>query len=240
MESTWPLQQNFNFDLQTHDNQCVAADHLLGLLYHTYVSTDTTETNTTGTNTVVCLDLENTASKLAEAGVKFKTTQETNLMNICFRDGVLVLPKLNAYDSSIEIILGNLIAYEQMIYMDNITYRHMTDYIMLMTSLVKSEKDVEVLRRNGVIENWLKDDDAIHVLMSKLAKNMIVKVDCFFYSNIFHSLNEHCRKRRHKWITSLRRKYCNTPWRITSVVAAAVLLLLTLGQTIIAAIIARR
>ncbi|XP_062162472.1 UPF0481 protein At3g47200-like [Alnus glutinosa] len=167
------------------------------------------------------------ATEIQEAGVKLKKLQSGSFFDIKFDNGVLEIPSLRIEDRS-ESVFRNLIAYEQ--YTQDNHFNYVTDYVTLMDYLINSPKDVELLRRRGIIENFLGDDEAVSTMFNKLVENVILSNFC--YNKIFTDLNKHCSRRKNVWIANLRHKYFNSPWALISFLAAAFLLLLALAQTI--------
>ena len=86
-------------------------------------------------------------------------------------------------------------------------------------------------RKKGIIENWLSDNDAVLSVVHNLDKEILIFLYNFYFSEIVEDLNKYCRKRRHKWKACLKQKYFRNPWAIISVIAAAILLMLTVIQT---------
>jgi hypothetical protein len=168
------------------------------------------------------------AIELQEAGVKFKKLERgCSFFDIKFKNGVMEIPPLRVGDPS-ESLFRNLIAYEQ--YSRNNHLKYVTDYVSFMDCLINSPKDVELLRRQGIIENWLGDDEAVSTMFNKLCDEVIVSNLC--YAEIFRDVNIHCHRRWNVWIANLRHNYFNSPWALISVLAAAFLLMLALTQTI--------
>ncbi|XP_059446778.1 UPF0481 protein At3g47200-like [Corylus avellana] len=167
------------------------------------------------------------ATELEEAGVKFKKVEGVNLFDIKFNNGVLEIPLLQIEDRS-ESLFRNLIAYEQ--YSRNYHLQYVTDYVSFMGYLIHSPKDVELLRRRGIIVNWLGDDEAVSTMFNKIGDCVVVYDLC--YAEILSNLDKHCRRRQNVWMAKLRHNYFNSPWAWISFLAAAVLLLVALTQTI--------
>ncbi|KAH6780306.1 hypothetical protein C2S52_011543 [Perilla frutescens var. hirtella] len=203
------------------------ADHLLGLVYQycfSFSSKYFIENNGGKQNNFVQTF---SASELKQSGIRLKGSKGITLWNITFMDGVVKLPPLNVSDKT-GSILRNLIAYEQCFPNDHPKY--VTDFAFLMHCLIRSTKDVEILRRRGIISNFLGSDDMIFLMFNGLGKNVVISSD-FSYSNVFESVNEHNRRRR--WMGKMKRKYFNAPWAVISVIGAAMLLLLTFIQTVV-------
>ncbi|KAB1199482.1 hypothetical protein CJ030_MR0G022775 [Morella rubra] len=167
------------------------------------------------------------ATELQEAGIKFKILEGgNNLINIKFTNGIMEIPPLFIRDIT-EAFLHNLVAYEQ--YNRDKDLR-VTDYVMFMDCLIKSPKDVEVLRRQGIVNNYMGDDGAVSTMFNKLVN--YVSTNKIFYAEIYRNVNKHCRKRRNIWMAKLRRDYFHSPWALLSFLAAIFLLLLSSAQTI--------
>ncbi|KAH9650194.1 transmembrane protein [Citrus sinensis] len=169
------------------------------------------------------------ATEIQEAGVKFQKVEDGLLFDIKFDNGVMKIPTLAIGDTT-EAVLRNLIAYEQFSHDQN--SKHILDYVKFLDCLINSSKDAELLRRCGIIDNWLGDDEVIAGLISRLG-DAVVLSDQFYYSEVFNKVNLHCSRRVNKWKAKLRHNYFNTPWAIISFLAAAVLLLLTLLQALL-------
>ena len=167
------------------------------------------------------------ATELQEAGVKFEKLETGGFLDIDFKNGVMKIPVLKIDDDT-ESMLRNLVAYEQ--YNQNNNPIYFTEYVNFMDNLINSPKDVELLRRQGIIENWLGDDEVVSTMFNKLGDNVAVSNLCF--AHIFRDLNKHCRKRCNVRMAKLRRNYFNSPWALISFLAATFLLILALAQTV--------
>ncbi|KAK8625430.1 hypothetical protein V6N13_090302 [Hibiscus sabdariffa] len=141
---------------------------------------------------------------------------------------VLKIPTLRVQDST-ERWFRNYIAYEQFIPNGKPTY--FSDYVLLMDNLINTSKDVQLLRTSGIIDNWLGDDEAAARMFNSLLDSVWSSKD-FYYAKIFERVDEHCQKRWNRWKAALKKNYFNSPWSHISFLAATVLLLLTIVQTI--------
>ncbi|PIA51231.1 hypothetical protein AQUCO_01100221v1 [Aquilegia coerulea] len=170
----------------------------------------------------------NSATDLWETGVKFKKKKNVNsLLDITFTDdGVLEIPPF-FFGESWTVLLPNLIALEQCRrdYTDQ-----MTSYVILLDSLINSENDVKLLRNAGIIDGLFNEDETVAVAVNNLCKGAIV--DRFYYDGLCNRVNTYCKTDWHRWRAILKRDYFNTPWAYFSFLAAVILLLLTLTQTI--------
>ncbi|XP_043724206.1 UPF0481 protein At3g47200-like [Telopea speciosissima] len=168
------------------------------------------------------------ATKLKTASVKFeKNKKATSLLDIIFdeNNGVLKIPTTKIHEGS-EIILRNLVAYEQ--YIDD--YSYISEYASFMNGLIDSREDVELLQDNGVIVTMLGDPSEVAQLFNNLVKDVMFHVH--YTLPVRGKLEEYYNIRCHKWRASLMGNYFNTPWASISVVAAIMLLVLTFTQTI--------
>ncbi|KAM7461764.1 hypothetical protein LguiA_029885 [Lonicera macranthoides] len=171
------------------------------------------------------------ATELREVGIKFEKMQEGNFFDIKFRNGVMRISPLTIEDRT-ESFFRNLIAYEQ--YSDNSQFKLITDYVKVMDCLINSPKDVELLCRHGIIDNWLGDAEAVSAIFNKITDSVTVLPNNYFhYAGVFDKVNTHCSKRWNRWMAKLRRNYLNSPWAIISISAAFVLLVLTFIQTVV-------
>nr|GMD40414.1 UPF0481 protein At3g47200-like [Ipomoea batatas] len=183
-----------------------------------------------------------TASELHEAGVHFKklgkirnssSDQTISLFDIKFNHGVLEIPSLALYDPT-ETFFRNLIAYEQ--HSLDVHPKYFTDYSLFMDHLINTEKDVNILRLKEVFVNGLGDDKEVTLLFNNLNKGVIYSSDDFYYKDVCKELYQHCKKPKNMLMAKLRRDYFHSPWAGISTFAAILLLMLTIAQTVLAAL----
>ncbi|GLT41966.1 hypothetical protein SLA2020_159930 [Shorea laevis] len=168
--------------------------------------------------------LISSATQLSEAGIIFKKKIDGRLFDIEFDKGVMSIPTL-IIDDNTESILRNLVAYEQC--SKGASSKCFTDYITFIDRLINTWKDVELLSKHGVIDNWLGDNDVVAAMLNKIGDSVLISKD-FSYAETFKRVNEHCDRKWNQWMANLRRNYFNTPWVGISCVAGAFLLLLNL------------
>ncbi|KAI8011370.1 UPF0481 protein [Camellia lanceoleosa] len=208
--------------------------HLLGLLhycwcfeFHSMVSQ----------RRVVGIDRSmKSATELREAGIKFKKFNiNRNLFDIRFVNGTMEIPYL-IVDDTTEFVFRNLIAYEQ--YLPPSSMNYFTAYSNFMDNLVNTSNDVQILRDYGVIRNLLGDNEVVSTMLNKFVNNVYVSLIC--YEQVYHDVNKHCMGRCNVWLATLRQDYFNTPWALISFLAAVVLLLLTVVQTVCSVLSVRK
>ncbi|XP_041010655.1 UPF0481 protein At3g47200-like [Juglans microcarpa x Juglans regia] len=167
------------------------------------------------------------ATELAKAGIKFKA-KKSDVFSIKFNNGLMEISPLSIEDHT-ETYLRNLIAYEQYCHQDN-DVNYVYNYVHFMDRLINTPKDVELLRRKGIIHNNLGDDEVISTMVNKLGHH--VRFSTNIYARTIMDVNVHCRRRCNVWMANLRHDYFNSPWAWISFLAAFLLLALTVIQTI--------
>ncbi|XP_021737989.1 UPF0481 protein At3g47200-like isoform X2 [Chenopodium quinoa] len=170
-----------------------------------------------------------TAKQLFDAGVTFVAGETDNILDVTFSKGKLTISKLKIQDTT-ESHLRNLVYFEQCHY-----YRdtYFIDYIVFLDQLIDTVEDVQVLVKNKIISNYLGSDDDVVKLFNNIGKNVLVLCKNY-YCEVSDDLNRYASTRRHQWMAILRSQYFNQPWTILSVIAAIILFVLTLLQTIAA------
>ncbi|KAH8484337.1 hypothetical protein H0E87_028692 [Populus deltoides] len=172
------------------------------------------------------IKLKYSAVMLRKAGVRFRVAKEKCLPNIRFEKGVLEIPRLEV-DYSFERFVRNIMALEQ-------CYKpfeaYICNYIKFLDNLINSAEDVDLLVGKGIILHWLGDDAALSNMINKLNENIGDTSTC--YDDMCKKMNDHYENQWNRMKASLRLVYFPNVWRGTATVAAAILLVLTLIQTI--------
>ncbi|KAL4297404.1 hypothetical protein GQ457_12G004860 [Hibiscus cannabinus] len=155
-------------------------------------------------------------------------TTDTKVLKLKIPTKVLKIPTLRVDDNT-ERLLRNFMAYEQFTQMDEPTY--VSDYVVFMDNLINSGKDVQLLCNSGIIDNWLGDYEVVAQMFNKL-RDCVCFTDDFYYAETFVRVNKHCQRKWNKYKAILKKDYFYSPWSLCSFLAAVVLLLLTVTQTI--------
>ncbi|KAL7209741.1 hypothetical protein ACSBR1_031326 [Camellia fascicularis] len=171
----------------------------------------------------------NHATELQKAGVQFKRMEGNNL-EIKFQNGVLEIPPIKVAKNTTLFLLQRLMEYEQHSFLDPAP-RNVNDYVKFIQCLINSPKDVALLCRGRIIENWLSNDKLIFDELMELSIKSKASLN-FTYSGIFKKVNEHCQCHRNIWMANLWRNYLNSPWSWIGFLVAVVSLLLALTQTV--------
>ncbi|MED6148000.1 hypothetical protein PIB30_049039 [Stylosanthes scabra] len=172
------------------------------------------------------------ATELNELGVKFKVNEKSkcilDLELSSFR--TLRIPSIKVDDNT-EVVLRNLLAFEQCHCVDE---AYLTDYIIFFDFLINTDKDVDLMIKEGIIENWLGDSNAVAQMFNSLGVNIMYPDFNEKYSRIFERLNTFCARPCVQKFATLKRDYCNTAWQAAATFAAIFLLILTVIQTVFA------
>ncbi|KAH7560534.1 hypothetical protein JRO89_XS10G0039400 [Xanthoceras sorbifolium] len=153
-----------------------------------------------------------TITELHQAGVKFRVGTSRHLFDIRFDKGTLEIPKLRI--ENVGFFLLNVQIFEGL----HCNANYMNDYALLLSLLVTSPKDAELLIENGIIENT--ESVAASNLCKKLGSSSKFVYNKFYYTGLARDLNAYCKSPWHKWKANLKQNYFNTPWASISVIAA--------------------
>ncbi|KAI9123205.1 hypothetical protein K1719_006094 [Acacia pycnantha] len=176
-------------------------------------------------NKLKCMSMPR-ATKLREAGVKFKVMNKGSPFDIRFKDGVLEMSRLRLKDAT-EILLRNLIAYERCHLHDN----YVNDYVFMLDRLIETAGDVELLMHYGIIESKLSGTQEVASTINRLSPGTTMARRRFYFSDLCENVDDYYRVPWHKWRVTLKEDYFKNPWAVISVIAAIVLLVLTILQT---------
>ncbi|KAI9110450.1 hypothetical protein K1719_018610 [Acacia pycnantha] len=170
------------------------------------------------------------ANVLKEAGIKLKVGTSKFLLDLKFSGHVLEIPKIYVGDRT-ELVFRNMIALEQCLY-PHATY--IADYALVMDCLIDTHKDVDLLVHKKIVDNiMLGDSHSVASLFNGLVKNVPQSSLNSDYFEMNQRLNGYCEDPWNKMKATLRRDYCNTPWRTVASIAGIIILVLTIVQAII-------
>ncbi|CAN4090356.1 unnamed protein product [Withania somnifera] len=179
------------------------------------------------------------ATELSEAGVSFTNVGniyrssenddigDTSLFYIKFKNGLIKIPRLQVFDST-ESNLRNLIAFEQ----QSEHHRYFSDFAIIMDHLIESDKDVNLLRQKGIIDNRIGEDKEVTRIFNQIGKGVSVSDD-FYERDGYKKAIQHCEIPCNRLKASLKHNYFSSLW-VGATVAAIILLILTTIQTVLA------
>lgn len=177
------------------------------------------------------------ATELHQAGVKFIRGEGNGFFDIKLTKDELSIPKLKVNDMS-ETFFRNLIAFEQCGYSGYFA-EDIASYVILMDNFINTPYDVDLLVKSGIIENELGESEVIAHLFNNLHKEVITEANILYFDKLCEELNDYSKDKIHKWKAKcfrwwimLKHDYFNNPWSMISVIAAFLLLILTITQTI--------
>lgn len=173
------------------------------------------------------------ATELQDAGVGFRRSGTASLTDITFQNGILKMPVFGNENTG-EVLFCNAMALERL---RPSTGHDVRTYMFFMFGLINSVEDVKLLKSEGLIESRLGSDEQVAELIKRLAKDVFFD-PCSRLCIVRDSLNEYYEismmkwsRRMRDWRRNLMRTYFSSPWSFISLVAAALLLCLTLIQT---------
>ncbi|KAI8556891.1 hypothetical protein RHMOL_Rhmol05G0291400 [Rhododendron molle] len=158
------------------------------------------------------------ASELDHAGVKFVRGTGKDLLDVKFTEpkgpfwwchrARFEIPTLAICDPT-EPFLRNLIAFEQCC--PGVS-QHFTSYAFLMGMLVNSDKDVELLKKAGVLRNYLGGSEDSTDLFDNLCKEAVL--GGFFFADTCNRATEYSERFLQKNLRGVRRTYFDHPWTL--------------------------
>lgn len=168
------------------------------------------------------------AVELIRAGVKFKPCAGgIKAIHFDTKSDTIYLPPIEVADST-EILFRNLIAYEMC---KPFELNYVACYVCLMDQLIDSEEDVALLRKYGIVTNGLGSDAEVAKLFNGLCTGVTVSLEGVF-DKLTGKVKLYHKNKFKVYCAELASEYCSSPWKILGLVAATVLLLLTVVQTI--------
>ncbi|KAL5719551.1 hypothetical protein ACHQM5_012307 [Ranunculus cassubicifolius] len=173
-----------------------------------------------------------TATELHKAGVKFiKVTGNINFfLTLTFSaKGEFRIPLLTVHGRT-DIIFRNLVAYEQCFKTSREQY--ITLYLHLMDSLIDTPNDVTILRRYGIIDNVVADNEHVSNIFNNISKGTAINPDMYFYQEIVKNVNNYCNTPWNSFKAILFREYFYSPWAIASSIAVIVVIVCTIIQAV--------
>ncbi|OAY70494.1 putative UPF0481 protein [Ananas comosus] len=151
-------------------------------------------------------------------------------LDVAFHNGVLEIPFLSVEPSTLPRF-SNLVAFEQCSRCKP-KEAYMTSYAVFMDCLINTGEDVAILHKLGILENNLASDEDLAAFFNQLADCATLDPENHYLVELFRGVRKYCSSPWPSWRTKLVRDYFSNPWAILSLFAAAVLLILTILQTV--------
>ncbi|RZC91707.1 hypothetical protein C5167_027762 [Papaver somniferum] len=171
---------------------------------------------------------QRSVTNLHESGIKFEeSTSNFHPTEIWVEGHTLKLPVVDI-DDTIESKLLNLMAFERIhVGVGN----DITSYVYFMDSIIDSADDVKILRTSGVLINSIGSDKAVAKLFNELSKDVTPDPENMLEKIVLKELDDHCKNQWNEWRATLSHTYFKSPWAFLSLLAAVLLLALTISQT---------
>ncbi|XP_062175936.1 UPF0481 protein At3g47200-like [Alnus glutinosa] len=165
-----------------------------------------------------------TATQLVGVGLKFEADRSSTCLldlHLDYKKGVLKIPQFILEDGT-ELYVRNILALEQCQYPSQ---AYVTDYFILFNFLLNDEKDLDVLRRQGILVNGFGNKHVTNFI-NNLGTGMIYSNMSSKYCDIYIKLKMFYEEPG--WLEYMRRNYFGTALRAV----ASTVTILTLIQTV--------
>ncbi|XP_047085046.1 uncharacterized protein LOC124696353 [Lolium rigidum] len=181
-----------------------------------------------------------TATEYNYAGVKFKVGDMSEAGSVrCILDvkldssgGTLEVPFLDI-DNETWPLLRNLMELEQR--NRGTVGSNVTAYCVFMSQLASDSKDVELLRKRGVIVHSHGNDGEVAQHFADLCKGIMFNPNNSAIDYLWETRQKMDRRSRsypRRWMAWLRRRYFANPWLAVGLLAAAIGLVCALVQSL--------
>ncbi|XP_010250391.1 PREDICTED: putative UPF0481 protein At3g02645 [Nelumbo nucifera] len=161
-------------------------------------------------------------TELHKCGVRFSPTNgDITTISFDVKRVTFHLPKISL-DVNTEVVLRNLVAYETSAASGPLIF---TRYTELMTGIIDTKEDAELLRERGIILNRLKSDEEVANLWNGMSKSVkLTKVELF--DKVIEDVNKYYGSRWKVKAKKFLKAYVFGSWQLLTLLAALMLLLL--------------
>ena len=136
------------------------------------------------------------------------------------------------YDGT-EDVLRNILAHEQTSKdSDEKGGTMVCGYAMIMDSLIDTQEDIAILTRAKVLENHLGSDERLVQMWNEMCINIWEGSFPEDFKSMINEIMGHYRIHWRVLYVEFWAKFCSRPWLWMSAMAAVILLILSLLQTI--------
>ncbi|KAG1327813.1 putative UPF0481 protein [Cocos nucifera] len=165
-------------------------------------------------------------TELVDAGVRFVPTHEgINEVSFDMKSGIFYLPTVTL-DINTQVVLRNLVAYEASAIFGPLVF---TRYTELMNGIIDTEEDVKLLRQSGIISNHMKSDKEASDIWNGMSRSVrltrVPKLD-----RVIEDVNKYYDRNWSIKTSKLMKKYVFNSWKLLTLLAAILLLLMTALQ----------
>ncbi|CAH2059069.1 unnamed protein product [Thlaspi arvense] len=168
-------------------------------------------------------------SKLRRAGIKIRELKDAeSFLVVRFRHGAIEMPSITV-DDFMSSFLQNCVAYEQC---HVACSKHFTTYATLLDCLMNTHRDVEYLCDHNIIENYFGTEAEVAGFVNSLGTDVAFDIRECYLKELFEQVNEYYKSNWHVEWAGFKYTYFSSPWSFISALAAFVLLVLSVVQTI--------
>ncbi|GLU16561.1 hypothetical protein SLE2022_329900 [Rubroshorea leprosula] len=200
-------------------------NHILDLAWH-YLGSSSEQPRSDGEHFELNRHNIPSATRLRQAGIKFRRVKSRRNLDVKLNNGVLEIPSLLIHPTT-ETIFRNLISFEQCYPFHP---PKVTCYAKLLNGLVDTPEDVDLLSRDDIFNNWLSAEDVSH-FVNRLHNG--TNMDRLYYAQLCSDVRDYCQRWWPKWRAFYIHNYFTKPWAIISQAFAITILVLTILQVIL-------
>ncbi|XP_078158129.1 putative UPF0481 protein At3g02645 [Carex rostrata] len=121
------------------------------------------------------------------AAIKFERFDDKGHLDVIFSNGIMQMPCLKI-DLRQKTLLVNLIAFENSILP---SMRIFSSYMKLMDALIDSKKDVKLLKKCGVIDNTLGNNEMVAAFFNDIGKFCFVDSNTNHFPGLYKDVQEY-------------------------------------------------
>ncbi|KAI3703691.1 hypothetical protein L1987_73885 [Smallanthus sonchifolius] len=198
-------------------------DHILGLLHKIYKPNFRLQE-------IKEIPTAHSAVELDKVGVKIRPNKNLTWpmamefeYSLSSHKPTLRMPVVRI-DNFFEVVLRNLIAYEQYSPVEN----YVTSYAMAMHMLAANPVDIAKMGKSGVIVSHLGSNEKASDMISSICKN--VNLQDFYYMEPWKNIGKYYDSYWLRNFGLFKRTYIDTPWKAIALFAAIIVFLITVIQ----------
>lgn len=113
------------------------------------------------------------------------------------------------------------------------TGNDVTAYVFFMDNIIDDAQDIKLLHSNNIIQNGIGSDTAAANMFNSLSRDVSLDKHTRLAA-IYGSVNAYCKRKIPRYRAALYHTYFSSPWAMISLIAAVLLFVLTITQTIYA------
>lgn len=212
------------------------ARHLLDLLRTSFIPPDldtrSRSLHPSGRDSELPSHFIHNVSKLRRAGIKVRPTKSGNVDTFLavrfLRHGVIEMPTITI-DDFMSSFFANCVVFELCHYK---SLKYFTAYTTLLDCLINSAKDVEYMSDHNVIENYLGTGADLANFINSLGKEASYDPSTSYLLDLFKQVNHYYENNWNVHWATFKHTYFSSPWTFISVLAAVVLLVLSILQAV--------